>query len=178
MLFPEEKKTVTIRRLEERVNSLLKKQGKLVQEAKDLKKLKHKFMQKIVNNMQESDSKVSEAARIKKLESSQRYINEINDKLKVYDDQLEAIPRTIRQANEELLKASFQICYNDLQKNREQIVELNEWIVMTKEILKEKIITKQDLEQNTAAIYSYMHDILGAEMMEIFDEEHDKGDLD
>ena len=178
MLFPEEKKTVTIRRLEERVNALLKKQGKLVQEAKDLKKLKRKFKQKIVNNMQESDTKVSEAARIKKLESSQRYINEINDKLKVYDDQLEAIPRTIRQANEELLKASFQICYNDLQKNREQIVELNEWIMMTKEILKEKIITKQDLEQNTAAIYSYMHDILGAEMMEIFDEEHDKGDLD
>ena len=172
MLFPEERKTMTIRRLEENVNDLLKKQGKLVQEAKDLKKLKRNFMQKIVNNMQASETKGGEAARIKNLENSQRYILEINDKLKEYDNQLEAIPGEIRQANEALLRASFQICYEDLKKNKKQIDELNDWINQTKEVLKERIVTKQDLEQHNSAIYSYMHDILGAEMMEAFDQEH------
>ncbi len=172
MLFPEEKKTMTIRRLEEHVNELLKRQGKLVQEAKELKKLKRKFMQKIVNNMQESETKANETTRIKKLESSQKYIKEINDKLTAYDDQLEAIPKQIRAANEELLKASFQICYDDLKKNKKQISELNQWINETKALLRDNILKEQELQQNNSDIYSYMHDILGADMMEVFDQEH------
>ncbi len=172
MLFPEEKKTMTIRRLEENVNALLKKQGKLIQEAKALKKIKRDFMQKIVNNMQEADSERKEEARLKKLEQSQRYIKEINDKLTVYDDQLEAIPGEIRKANEALLKASFEICYEDLNNNRIQIDELDDWISKTKELLKEKIVIKQELEKHNSDMYSYMHDILGAEMMEVFDQKH------
>ena len=172
MLFPDEKKTPTIRRLEEQVNDLLKQQGKLVQDAKDLKKLKRNFMQKIVNNMQESGSQVSEAARIKKLESSQKYIKEINDKLSVYDDKLEQIPRQIRKANEALLQASFEICYENIKHNNKEIIELDTWIKETKETLKEKIVTKQELEQNNQDIYSYMHDILGPDMMEVFDQEN------
>ncbi len=172
LLFPEDKKNATIRRLEDQVNALLKRQGKLVQDAKDLKKLKRNFMQKIVDNMQQSGSQMNETVRIKKLEGSQKYIKEINDKLKVYDDELEVIPREIRSANEELLKASFQICYEDLKRNRKQIDELKAWINETKDVLKNKIVTKQELEQNNEDIYSYMHDILGAEMMELFDQEH------
>lgn len=172
MLFPEEKKTATIRRLEEQVNTLLKRQGKLVQEAKELKKLKRNFMKNIVDNMQESESQLGETTRLKELDRSQRYIKEINDKLKVYDDELEAIPKEIYRANEELLKASFELCYEDLRSNREQINELKAWIDETRYILKEKIVTKQELEQNIQDIYAYMHDILGAEMMELFDQEH------
>ena len=172
MLFPEEKKTMTIRRLEEQVNELLKKQGKLVQDAKRLKKMKRNFMQKIVNNMQESETKTNETTRIKKLESSQRYIKEINDKLSAYDDQLEVIPQQIRVANEALLKASFQICYDELKKNKKQIRELNLWINKTKALLMDSILKEQELQQNNSDIYSYMHDILGAEMMEVFDKEY------
>ncbi len=172
MLFPEEKKTMTIRRLEEQVNELLKKQGKLVQDAKRLKKMKRNFMQKIVNNMQESETKTNETTRIKKLESSQRYIKEINDKLNAYDDQLEVIPQQIRVANEALLKASFQICYDELKKNKKQIRELNQWINKTKALLMDSILKEQELQQNNSDIYSYMHDILGAEMMEVFDQEY------
>ncbi len=172
MLFPEEKKTATIRRLEENVNALLKKQGKLIQEAKALKKLKRDFMQKIVSNMQEADSEKKEEARLRKLEQSQRYIKEINDKLAISDDQLEAIPGAIRKANEDLLKASFEICYEELKNNRIQIDELDDWINKTKGLLTEKIIIKQDLEKYNSDMYSYMHDILGAEMMEVFDQKH------
>ena len=172
MLFPEDRKTATIKRLEENVNALLKKQGKLVQEAKAMKKLKRNFMQKIVSNMQETGSEAKETARVRKLEYSQRYILEINEKLKVYDDQLESIPKEIKEANEALLKASFERCYEDIKRNRAQIDELDAWINETKRLLKEKIVVKQDLEQNNTDIYSYMHDILGAEMMEVFDREH------
>lgn len=171
-LFPEEKKTANIKRLEGQVNELLKKQGKLIQEAKHLKKLKRNFMQKIVNNMEESNSEKSEMKRIKKLESSQRYIKEINEKLKVYDNELEAIPREIRQVNGELLKASFEICYAELKQNKKIIHEMDQWINETRQALKDKIIAKQELVENNTNIYSYMHDILGAEMMEVFDQKN------
>lgn len=172
MLFPEERKTDNIRRLEAQVNALLKKQGKLVQDAKHLKKLKRNFMLKIVNNMEESGSEKSEIRRIRKLESSQKYIKEINEKLKTSDDELEAIPGEIRQANGELLKASFEICYAELNQNKKIIEEMDQWIKVTRDALKDKIIAKQELVEHNTNIYSYMHDILGAEMMEALDKDN------
>lgn len=35
--------------------------------------------------------------------------------------------------------------------------------------LKKRLIRKQEMEQRNNAIYSYMHDVFGAEVIEIFD---------
>lgn len=35
--------------------------------------------------------------------------------------------------------------------------------------LKKKLVRKQEMEQRNHAIYSYMHDVFGAEVIDIFD---------
>lgn len=168
LLFPESKKTATIRRLEKQVNELLKYQGKIVQDAKGLKQLKRKLMQEIVLNMSESSGE-NEAQRVKKLEHSQKYIKEINDKMTVLDDELEQLPKKIREANEKLMLESVSICYNQLRENKQQIIQLEEWITEVRNTLKERVIQKQEMEEENTNIYSYMHDMLGAQVMEVFD---------
>lgn len=168
LLFPESKKTTTIRRLEKQVNELLKHQGKIVQDAKGLKQLKRNLMQEIVLNMSESSGEI-EAQRVKKLENSQKYIKEINDKLTLLDDELEQLPTKIREVNEKLMLESVSICYNQLRENKQQIIQLEEWIAEVRNTLKERVIQKQEMEEENTNIYSYMHDMLGAQVMEVFD---------
>ncbi len=172
VLFPEEKKTSTIKKLEKKLNELLKHQGKLITEAKEMKKLKSSFMAGIVNNMQEAKPGKEEVLRRKKLESSQKYIKEINEKLAAYDDELERMPRLISEANEQLLIESVYLCYADLHKNKEKIGIMQAWIMKIREKLKETLIQKQELEETNAKIYTYMHGILGREIIEIFDADH------
>ncbi|MDO5521419.1 MAG: hypothetical protein Q4G58_13085 [bacterium] len=172
LLFPEEKKTSAIKKMEKRLNDLLKEQGKLIQDAKEMKKLKNSFMAGIVSNMQQSNETKDETARIKKLESSQRYIKEINEKLAVYDNELESIPKEITKVNQQLMIESVRICYGDLYKNKVQIGAMNEWIDKTRTKLKETLVQKQEMEDKNSEIYSYMHDILGPQVIEIFDEDH------
>lgn len=168
LLFPEPKKTTTIRRLEKQVNELLKHQGKIVQDAKGLKQLKRSLMQEIVLNMSESSGEI-EAQRVKKLENSQKYIKEINDKLTLLDDELEQLPTKIREVNEKLMLESVSICYNQLRENKQQIIQLEEWIAEVRNTLKERVVQKQEMEEENTNIYSYMHDMLGAQVMEVFD---------
>lgn len=168
LLFPEPKKTTTIRRLEKQVNELLKHQGKIVQDAKGLKQLKRNLMQEIVLNMSESSGEI-EAQRVKKLENSQKYIKEINDKLTLLDDELEQLPTKIREVNEKLMLESVSICYNQLRENKQQIIQLEEWIAEVRNTLKERVVQKQEMEEENTNIYSYMHDMLGAQVMEVFD---------
>ena len=172
VLFPEEKKTSTIKKLEKKLNELLKHQGKLITEAKEMKKLKSSFMAGIVNNMQEAKPGKEEVLRRKNLESSQKYIKEINEKLAAYDDELERMPRLISEANEQLLIESVRICYADLHKNKEKIGLMQAWIMKIRDKLKETLIEKQELEETNARIYTYMHGILGREVIEIFDADH------
>lgn len=172
VLFPEEKKTSTIKKLEKKLNELLKHQGKLITEAKEMKKLKSSFMAGIVNNMQEVKQGKEEELRRKKLESSQKYIKEINEKLAAYDDELERMPRLISEANEQLLIESVRICYADLHKNKEKIGLMQAWIMKIRDKLKETLIEKQELEETNTRIYTYMHGILGREVIEIFDADH------
>ena len=172
LLFPEERKTSAIKKLEKKLNDMLKRQGKIVQDAKELKKLKQKLMSDIVNNMQESQGTQGEALRVKKLDSSQKYIKEINDKLQLFNDELEQMPQEISKLNEQLMVESLEICYANMHKNKVQIVEMDEWINETRNRLKETLVRKQEMEQVNAEIYSYMHDILGAKAIEIFDADH------
>lgn len=170
-LFPAEKKTYSIRKYEKQINELLKRQGKLVQEAKDLQKLKKKLMMEIVNNMSETISQ--DERKEKKMENSQRLIREINEKLEKMDTELEQLPKKIKVMNDELLIESMKDSYDKLRVNREVINELADWIEKTRSELKEKVVRKQEIEEDNSMIYAYMHDILGGEMMDFFDEKQE-----
>jgi hypothetical protein len=170
-LFPEEKKTSIIKELELKVNNLLKSQGRLVNDIKDMKRLKSSLLKDIVDNM-DIGKNTTGKAKEKKLDMNKQYVNELNEKINKAMDELADVPYQIKLVNEELLAESINIIYYELEDNKEVMKEVTDWIANIREELKTKILIKQDLEAKNTLIYTYMHDILGPQIMEMFDNEH------
>ncbi len=154
--------------LEEEVNELLKAQGKANTEIKDIKKIKKKLMQEIVDNTDEK-SKLSEAQKEKKAEENSRLIAECNEKIEQYEDDIMDLPKLIDDKNRILFAELMDNCYNVMKANEQEIEEISKWITQIRIELKKKLVKKVDMETANQEIYSYMHDIFGAEVVEIFD---------
>ncbi|HHV13593.1 MAG TPA: hypothetical protein GXX75_25335 [Clostridiales bacterium] len=170
-IFTEDRKTSAIKELEQQVNDLLKKQGKLVNDIKDMKKLKNGLMQEIMDNMDIGRDNAGKE-KDKKLGRNKQFITELNEKIELAMDELGDLPYQIKEANEALMSESVALFYERLEKNKEELSQVADWINSIREELKHKILLKQDLEVNNTQIYSYMHDVLGAELMELFDKEY------
>jgi hypothetical protein len=67
---------------------------------------------------------------------------------------------------------SIGIFYDRMAVNKTEIKEIADWIAGIREELKMKILKKQDMETKNNLIYTYMHDLLGVDLMEVFDKEH------
>lgn len=167
-LFTQTNPNKTILRLEEELNDLLKKQGKATTESKDIKRLKKKLMQEIVENA-EGTAEGNNQKALKKMEDNKRLINECNERLTMYEDQLIELPREIDRVNRELMLQTMDICYDTLKTNETEIEETAKWVAAIRVELKKRLIRKQEIEQMNQELYSYMHDIFGAEVIEIFD---------
>ena len=161
-------KTEDMSSIEEELNDLLKAQGKANTEIKEIKKLKKKLMQEIVENADEnSDS--SEAEKEKKAEENTRLIAECNEKIEQYEDDIVDLPKMIDEVNKKLMIELMESCYEIMKANEIEIAETAKWISQIRIELKKKLVRKQDMETKNQEIYSYMHDIFGAELIEIFD---------
>jgi len=172
-LFPDEKKTHRIRDLEQKLIKLLKTQGKLVNEIKDMKNLKKSLMSEIVANMDiENDSKSK--SKEKKLDRNKNYINELNKKMDNASNRLADLPYEIKRVNEELLVESIKNGYDRIHDNQEDLSKISDWIIKTREELKRKIVLKNDMETTNKQMYSYLHDVLGPEIIEAIDKTQEK----
>ena len=156
-----------LKHLEEQLNSLLKLQGKMNTESKSIKKIKKKLMDEIVQLMERDD-----AAANKKIEENKRLIEECNQKLEEYQDKLLDIPKEIDKANYALMLRTMEMCYEVLKINEKEIDEIGAWITQIRIELKKNIVRKQEKEIKNHELYSFMHDIFGAEVVEIFDMKH------
>lgn len=154
--------------LEVSVNDLLKAQGKANTEIKDVKKIKKKLMQEIVENTDEN-SGLSENEKEKKAEENSRLIAECNEKIEKYEDDIIDLPHQIDDTNRILFAELMENCYNVMKSNEKEIEEISKWITQIRIELKKKLVKKVDMETKNQEIYAYMHDIFGAEVVEIFD---------
>ena len=102
---------------EKELNELLKHQGKLNTDIKDLKKLKTKLMGNIVENMDGTHEENKGRISSKKLDEDKRLIDEINEKLAEYEDELLDMPREIGRVNKELMRLTVKYCYENLRMN-------------------------------------------------------------
>lgn len=73
------------------------------------------------------------------------------------------------QVNRELMLKTMEICYDVLKKNRADIDENARWISEMRTELKERLIRKQEQEQVNQELYTYMHNIFGVDVIDIFD---------
>jgi hypothetical protein len=168
-LFPDYDKPANIKEIETKLNDLIKQQGKLTNDMKDMKNLKNKLLQEIIKNMDVNETQEGKL-KAKKLDKSQKLIKEIGDKLTKSEDDLIEIPYRIKELNEQLIIESAKICYERLYNNNKRITDISFWISKVREDLKDKILEKQDMEMKNTAIYSYMHDMLGPELIQELDE--------
>lgn len=167
-LFTQAEPNKRLRRREEELNELVKKQGKANTEIKEIRKLKKKLMQGIMENASGASSGNDAKAR-RKTDESKRLLNECNAKLAGYEDELIELPRQIDKVNKELMLITMELCYDRLKENERDIEEITKWAAQVKEELKQKLIEKQEKESVNQELYSYMHDIFGADVINLFD---------
>ncbi len=164
-LFAVHGKTEEIKELESKLNNLLAEQGRLNNRLKELKKLKGRLLDEIVQGMEDKE---------KHLEENKRLIDEINEKMEECEDELVDIPYQIRTTNDELMLLSMDYFYEKIRINQTESVEIEEWINQVRIDLKKNIIRKQNRDINNKEIYAYLHDIFGAEVINIFDIKYDE----
>ena len=156
-----------IRGLEKKLNDLLKRQGKLNTETREIKKVKRRLMDEIVSLMDEQQGGSDDAET--KIAENKRLLKECNDKLDSYDDEMIELPRMIDSVNKELLCITMEHCYETMQENTDDIESLEDWIRNVRIELKKNLIRKQEKEAKNHEIYKYMHDIFGADVVDLFD---------
>lgn len=167
-LFKQAEKTSEIEELEEKQKELLKEQARISEEMKRMRALKTKLMDEIVAAMDSNDK-----GSAKKKEENSRLIDEINDKMASNDDAMLDIPRDIDINNRQLMLLTMQQCYEVIAQNTKDIAEIGAWIDSVRIELKKNIVRKQEMELRNVEIYSYMHDIFGPDVIELFDITYD-----
>lgn len=175
-LFAVHGKTDEIKEVESRLNALLARQGKLNTDLKDYKILKNKLMDSIVQNMEGTTEAHLDAAREKKLDEDKRLIDEVNQKMEAAEDELLEIPIHIRETNEQLMILSMEYFYAKIRVNQEESKEIEEWIKQVRIDLKKNIIRKQNRDINNREIYAYLHDIFGAQVLDLFDIQYEESE--
>jgi len=160
-LFAISGKPEEVKKLEVELNELLQLQGKLNNEQRELKKLKNRLMNNIVSNM--------ENAGDDSMETDKRLIDETNEKIKQNEDELLDLPNRIKETDGVLMMATMRFCYAKLRTNAKEASEIADWIKNVRIELKKNIIKKQNREINNKEIYSYMHDIFGKDVLNLFD---------
>ena len=161
--------SVPLKETEDALNQLLKRQGKLNTESKDIRNLKKKLMKEIVPMVDEAEQQGENSKLNKQIEDHKRLIEECNEKLEAYEDELKDIPREIERINLQLMMFTMDCCYDIMKDNDKQIKETAEWVGAIRIELKKRLIEKQQMEQQNQEIYNYMHDIFGAEVVNLFD---------
>lgn len=163
-----------ISNIEKQLNELLKRQGKLNTESKDIKRLKKKLMNEIVPMVDELGDGHNSVLE-QKIDEHKRLIEECNEKLEAYEDELMDLPREIEKVNFQLMLATMDYCYDQMQMNTEEIQSIAKWVTEIRVELKKRLIRKQEKETINHNMYSYMHDIFGAEVIDMFDMKYDPG---
>lgn len=172
-LFTQTEMSPEIEELADELNKLVERDGKIRTETKDIKKLKKKLLGEIVPLRDKANKSGNAAAIEKEIQDRTRLINECNDRLDGYQDELLDLSREIYDLDYKLMIETMKVCYDRLHENSADIKGLDEWISRVRIELKKNIIRLQETEMENYNLYSYMHKIFGPEVIEIFDMKYD-----
>ena len=153
-----------VKELEMQENDLLKRQAELKKELKDLKKVKENLMASVMSNMEGTSDLVS-----KKLDDDKRLLEECKERIESNEEELSELPQKTDDVNRELMLATMDYCYDKLRTNSTEAEEITNWIKDVRVQLKKNVIRKHHREINNKEIYSYMHDVFGMEVLNLFD---------
>ena len=109
----------------------------------------------------------------KEMAEHKRLIEECNEKMDEKQDALLDLPKQIDEVNHRLMLLTMEVCYEIIETNTAEINEIAEWISNIRVELKKNVVRKQEKEWMNQELYSYMHDIFGPEVIEVFDMKYD-----
>lgn len=158
----------TVSGIEKQLNVLLKRQGKLNTDTKEMKRLKKKLVNDIMPLVDEAERNPNGEAA-KQIDQNKRLVEECNEKIDAYQDELLDLPKQIDALNIQLMLITMDCCYETMQENAAEIDAIGQWVTNMRVELKKQLIRKQEMEQRNQAIYAYMHDVFGAEVIDMFD---------
>lgn len=167
-LFTQTDTTPEIKKLEKKLNALLKERAKISTEEKKLKAAKRKLMDEIIQLADRYDGRRDDAVQ-KTMDRQKEMVEECSRRLEDLAEENQDIPREIEEVNRQLMIKTMEVCYKRLEDNRKEIEFYEKWIQDIRVQLRENIIRKQDRETNTYELYSYMHNIFGRDVIDIFD---------
>ena len=117
----------TVSGIEKQLNALLKRQGKLNTESKEIKRLKKKLVNDIMPLVDEAEKNPGGEAA-KKIDQNKRLVEECNEKLESYQDELMELPKQIDELNIQLMLITMDCCYETMQENAVEIEAINQWV--------------------------------------------------
>lgn len=158
-----------IKKKSEELNALLRKQGRTNTEVKKLRLLKKKLLDEMVPLLNEGKNK--ELAEHKKL------VDDINSRLEQYEGNDTRLPDDIEKVNNELMMMTMETCYERLQYNQKELDGINSWLSTARVELKKNVARKQEREILNRCYYTYMHQVFGADVLDIFDMEYEPQDI-
>ena len=161
--------------LEKKEKDLIERQAELSREVSELKIVKNNLRKNVMENMIGADEEHDDPEIIKKREQDKRLLDETNERLTADEDELLEIPNLIKETNKELMVKSMEFCYDKMRTNVAEANEITEWIEKVRVDLKKNIIRKQNRQINNKEMYHYMHDLFGADVLDIFDISEDFG---
>ena len=169
-LFLLSPKTPKIKELEAELNKLVNKQEKTREKIKDIKRLKKKLLGEIVVLRDDAGKNPKQRKKIEaEIDDHTRLIKEANDKIEECEDEMLGLPREIYQVDYQLMVETMNLFYKRIHDNTIEINAVDEWISKVRVQLKKNIIRMQEKELENFNVYSYMHNIFGPEVMDLFD---------
>jgi flagellar biosynthesis component FlhA len=172
-LFTQTEMTPEIESLAEELNTLVERDGEIRTQTKKIKKLKKTLLSEIVPLRDKSNKQGGNAAIEKEISERTRLINECNEKLDSHEDELLDLSRKIYDVDYKLMIETMNACYDTLHANTDYIKGLDEWISKVRVELKKNVIKLQEAEMENYNLYSYMHQIFGPEVIDLFDMKYD-----
>lgn len=167
-MFPPGRKTQKMLNLENNLNQLLKEQGRLINEEKDYNRFKKDCMNNIMELMEEAYTNENSEAQ-KNMSKSQKYIEQINNKIDNIEDKLIMLPIEIRNVNNELLNESINMCYSEMKTDKERVEQLDKEINELREELKDRIDEKTVKEEIIDRTYTFLHNLVGVDIINKID---------
>ena len=174
-LFSQTEMTPEIEELADELDSLVKRDTEIRSETKKIKTLKKTLLSEIVPLRDQANKSGGNSSIEKEISERTRLINDCNDKLDSHNDELLDLSKKIYDTDYKLMVETMKACYKTLHENTDYIKGLDEWISQVRVELKKNVIRLQEAETENYNLYSYMHQIFGPEVIDIFDMKYDPG---
>lgn len=160
-IFNTPDKPSSIAKLEKKLNDIIKRQGGINNDVKDLKKIKKRLMQEIVENMDCPENSRAD----KKIRKSKELIEDINNKLILLEDEELDIPNNMADVNAELMIESMSEILDTYEANEEDIEVLESWINETRIELKKRVLLLQKKKDENAMMERYLYDMVDSDIV-------------